>query len=196
MIQNEQSYWCEYCPREEEFDFPIEEGTGFISLRELAEHFLAEHPEDVEMDSVEALVEDILAEAEEFIEDVITPTIEEMRGRKVDENPFGLDWNDEVDKTVTRLEARRTELRCRIRDERNALNREYFHERAEEYVEHWVAEAPDERSIAVGLCSARAMAYEAKQELGYPVDSKWMCYDYLVEALPEEHPDHEPEATA
>lgn len=199
MIQNERNYWCEYCPQmdeDEEFDFPVDEGRGFISLRELAKHVLADHPNQVEMGSVEELVEDILGEAEAFIDEVITPTIEEMQSRKAEENPFGLDWNGQVDKVVTRLENARSNLRYRIRDERNALNREYFEELADTYAEHWVSEAPNERSIGVGLCSARAMAYEAEKELGYKIDSKWMCYDYLVEALPEDHPDHEAEATA
>lgn len=196
MIQNEQNYECGYCPRVEGYDFPVEEGTGFISLRELAEHVLSAHPDDAEMGSTEALVEDNLADAELFIEDVITPTIEEMRGRKADENPFGLYWNGQIDKVVTRLENARAKLRYRIRDERNELNREYFRDLADKYVDHWVAEAPDERSIHVGLCSALAMAYEAEQELGYQMDSKWMCYDYLAEALPEEHPDYEAGGTA
>jgi len=195
MIQKKQDYWCEYCPHvdpEEGLDIPVDEGRGLISLRQLAEHVHEKHPEQANDETPREMVESVLGDAEQFIEENITPTIEEVRSKKVDENPFWLNWNEEVETVASRLERDRANLRYRIRDERNALNREYFEELAERYVEHWLSEAPNHRSVRVGLCSARAMAYEAEQELGYQIDSEWMCFDYLAEALPEDHPDHEP----
>lgn len=196
MIRNTRNYWCEHCPEDEEIGgIPIEEGTGFVSLRALGEHIEEQHPAELDEDSVEAAVLNTLQEAEEFIERTINPAIENAKAEKHDSRPLGVDWNKAVDKTVQRYEVKRSTLRQHIREERNALNREYFEELAEKYADHW-ASVNVERvgEMTAGLCSARAMAHEATEELGYDVNH-WMCFWYLQAALPENHPEHDAERT-
>lgn len=196
MIRETRNYWCEHCPKDDEFhdDVPVPEGTGFVSLRELGEHIESEHPREMEQDSVEEFVEEILTQSEGFIHDVIDPAIEAVESQKSDQPVIEIDWNESVDGAITRFENARKSIRRRIREERNALNREYFHELAERYADHWASAAPESRSVREGLCSARAMAHEAEEEIGYYPDH-WMCLWYLEEALPENHPSHDPEST-
>lgn len=195
MIQDERDYWCNHCPVLDEFDMPIDEGRGFRSLRELAEHIEESHPKKLGGDSVEEAVLNILDDAESFITDVIEPAIEDVKVNKDDRRPLGVDWNGAIESEVTRLENKRSELRYRIREERNALNREYFHTLAETYADHWSSATPDGgRSTGTGIRCATAMAYEASEKLEYEVD-EWMCFWYLQEELPEAHGEYDPKAT-